>query len=248
MPVLRTIQAPKAMDLQDGNRPPEPVRASEANGSIELLPDIQFGEYRERSAEIRDQIECLQVAVSRLEQEIERLSEGKMLAAKSQPGLAPAISASIHDSRDSMVDALYPIMGRLIARALFEAMRRLAQRIAGPVHKLFNRNALTLRMSRRSASVSQEELPPRDGPLLLKTMTVVDRRSQVTAPFRRYDPEFRLAPATTVMVWLVILVFLLVAWRLWHAFSGAPVDITAIAGLFLFLYNVEQDAPGRFWW
>jgi hypothetical protein len=248
MPVIKTIQALTAMDMRGSNRLPEQARAPEANGAFEQSPDIQFGESRERSAEIREQIECLQAAIRRLEQEIERLSDGKMLAAKIQPGLAPAISASIRDSRDGMVNALYPIMGRLIARALFETLRGLAQRIAGLVRKLFNWHALTLRMARRSASVSQKELPSRDGPLLLKTMTVADQRRQMTAPFRRYDPEFRLAPATTMMVWLVILVFLLVAWRLWHAFSGAPVDITAMADLFLFLYDVEQDAPRRFWW
>jgi hypothetical protein len=132
--------------------------------------------------------------------------------------------------------------------AISKALPGLVQRIAGRVGEAFHFKILSLRPQGGAVSAPHGVSAPVDAPLLRETLVVTGRRRRVAAPFRRYESEFRLALAARVIVWLVLLVFLLTAWRLWHAFSSTPLETTAFAGLFLLLWGVEQDAPRKFCW
>lgn len=204
--------------------------------------DTLLGEYHAQASELRSQVDHLQATVIQLEQEIERLNEMQMLAAKSPPDLAPAISASIRDSREHMIDALYPIVGALVARAVSEAFRAVVQRTndklgALPAFKVRFQRSLT-----RFAGVSKAKFDPENASsvrVLLKPVDTPEWRNGLPTPLRRYDPEIRLAPAARITAWLVVLVFVMALWRLWHTYYSTSFEIPAATSLVLVLYHRE---------
>ena len=108
---------------------------------IEELRHILFDRYR-------GQIDLLEEDVERLRDSLdkvgEQINDREGLITTLKPALADAIGASIHDSRDAMVNALYPIMGRLVTRAVAESIRDLARSIDAQM-----RNAFSFRMLMR---------------------------------------------------------------------------------------------------
>ncbi len=62
----------------------------------------------------------------------DQVNDDEALVATLNPVMADAISTSIRDSRDDMIEALYPITGRLVSKAVAEAMRDLVRIYRSP--------------------------------------------------------------------------------------------------------------------
>src|SRR5688500_6967805 len=105
--MLRETQTAKAAEPLNGRATSGNVPAQADDPAFDALQGILFGEYRERIGELRGQLERLRGALTELEQEVELLNDVESLAEKIKPSLAPAISASISESREEMVGALY---------------------------------------------------------------------------------------------------------------------------------------------
>lgn len=126
---------------------------------FEMLSTILFGEYRQQIVQMRQQVTDLQRLLDALEVQI---NDEEALISTITPVIASAIRTNITDSRDEMIDALYPIMGKLVQRSVTEAMRDLARRIDEQMRRTFNVQALWRQMLVRMRGVSQAEMALRD--------------------------------------------------------------------------------------
>jgi len=72
--------------------------------------------------------------------------------------IAPAISREIEENRDRMVDALYPIMGGMIARYVSNAIQELREKIDRKIEEGFSLQAIQRKLKARLSGVSESEL------------------------------------------------------------------------------------------
>lgn len=72
--------------------------------------------------------------------------------------LGPAIKQQIQDERDVIIDALYPIIGKLIARYLKEEIQRISEKLDESLKDPFSLSNIKLRLKAMFSSVSYEEL------------------------------------------------------------------------------------------
>lgn len=138
------------------HRLPPPIADDEP---FEILSTILFGEYRQQIAQMRQQVTDLQRLLDALEVQI---NDEEALISTITPVIASAIRTNITDSRDEMIDALYPIMGKLVQRSVTEAMRDLARRIDEQMRRTLNVQALWRQILVRMRGVSQAEMALRN--------------------------------------------------------------------------------------
>lgn len=136
-----------------------PATPSPDDEPFELLRTLLFGEQRQQIADMRQQIEKLQRLLDDLEVQI---NDEEALVSTITPVIASAIRTNITESRDEMIDALYPIMGKLVQRSVTEAMRDLARRIDEQMRRTFNFKALWRQMFARMHGVSDAEMALRN--------------------------------------------------------------------------------------
>lgn len=77
--------------------------------------------------------------------------------------LATAIKVQIRDAQAEIIDALYPIIGKLIARYLRAELERISQQIDQRLKDPFSWESLKLRIKARLTGVPYEELLFREG-------------------------------------------------------------------------------------
>lgn len=100
--------------------------------------------------------------MTRLEGELDdleqRLTDRDTLIAIIAPVLGDAIRRQIRDSRDEMIEALYPIIGQLVGRAVSEAIRDLARSIDAQMRTTFSPAVIWRRFRARLSGVSDAEM------------------------------------------------------------------------------------------
>ena len=126
---------------------------------IEELRHILFDRYRGQINLLEEDVERLRDSLDKVG---EQINDREGLITTLKPALADAIGASIHDSRDAMVNALYPIMGRLVTRAVAESIRDLARSIDAQMRNAFSFRMLMRRVKARASGVSDSTLLLRD--------------------------------------------------------------------------------------
>lgn len=153
-----TVQPPDADDL-----------------AMELLRDLLFGEYRQQIARMRAEVNDLQGLLDALELQI---NDKEALVNTITPVIADAIRTNIRESQSEMVDALYPIMGKLVQRSVTEAMRELAQRIDRQMRRTFNFRDLLQELKARIQGVSGAEMALRNAlPFRVRELFLIHRVS-----------------------------------------------------------------------
>lgn len=100
------------------NAPLNDRAQAEADSALDELQVLLFGPEREQLRELYAHLNQLNQSLAFVEREVQRLNDIEALAAKIKPSLAPAISASIRESREGMVEALSPIIDRLITTSI----------------------------------------------------------------------------------------------------------------------------------
>ena len=126
---------------------------------FELLRDLLFDEYRQQITRMRREVAEMTTLLDALERQIQ---DEDALIATITPVIAGAIRTNISESRDEMIDALYPIMGRLVQRSVTEAMRDLAHRIDQQMRRTLDFQSLLRRVKARIQGVSEAEMAMRD--------------------------------------------------------------------------------------
>lgn len=116
--------------------------------SLESLRAIILGQDRQQIADIETELEQLE----------QRVTDPDKLIAIITPVMSHAIRRTIRDSREAMIEALYPIVGTLVMRAVAEAIRDLAQSVDAQMRTSFNFSTLWRRFQARLGGVKASEL------------------------------------------------------------------------------------------
>ena len=115
---------------------------------LEALRAILLDGYQERVADLERELD-----------EVEhRITDEEALLATVTPVLGDAIRRRIRDARQEMIEALYPIIGQLVVRAVSEAIRDLARKIDAQVRTSFTPQVLWWRLRARIGGASSGEL------------------------------------------------------------------------------------------
>ena len=130
-----------------GDTPP-----SRSAPSLESLRDILFGHYRQQIAELEAELDDLE----------RRIADEDALAAMITPVIGDAIRHRIRDARDEMIEALYPIIGQTVVRAVSEAIRDLARTIDAQMRTSLGPRAIWQRLRARVRGVSSVEMALRE--------------------------------------------------------------------------------------
>lgn len=164
--VVATVGATADEQIVEESLQPPDERAQAADGAlgdddpvIEELRHILFDRYRGQIDLLEEDVERLRASLDKVG---EQINDREGLITTLKPALADAIGASIHDSRDAMVNALYPIMGRLVTRAVAESIRDLARSIDEQMRNAFSFRMLMRRAKARASGVSDSTLLLRD--------------------------------------------------------------------------------------
>ncbi len=156
-------------------RLPEEGQAAHTDTTMELLRDLLFGDYRQQVTRMRAEVNELQSLLDELEVQI---NNKEALVATITPVIASAIRTNIRDSQSEMVDALYPILGKLVQRSVTESMRELAQRIDRQMRRTFNIKDLVRRLTGRIQGLSEADMALRAAlPFQVMDLFLIHRES-----------------------------------------------------------------------
>lgn len=120
--------------------------------ALETLREILFSRYRQQIAELEAELDDLE----------RRITDEDRLVAMIAPVLGDAIRRKIRDARDEMIEALYPIIGQTVVRAVSEAIRDLARTVDAQMHTAFHPQVIGRRLRARVGGVSSAEMVLRE--------------------------------------------------------------------------------------
>jgi hypothetical protein len=125
----------------------------------------------------REQIERLQAELAEME---DRLSDPERLTGVIAPILGDALSQKVKEQRQELIDALYPIIGQLVVRAVTEAMRELARSIDRQLRQATRLDLLWLRIKGTFTGVSHAEMILRQSiPFSTEEIYLIHRESGI---------------------------------------------------------------------
>lgn len=171
----------KAGPGQRGNRSGQEADESpEELEALSTLQEILFGTDR-------DQIQLLADDVSSLRHQI---SDKSALAAAVAPILGEAIRQQIQDSREEIIDALYPVIGQIVMRAVTEAMRELARSIDEKLQAATDMQRISRRLRSLLTGVPAAELALRESmPILVQEIYLIHRESGLLLWYAARTPD-----------------------------------------------------------
>ena len=157
--------------LDEGQRPSDGLTSGDVAALDSALDDIRAillqGD--------RQQAQALQAKLDELERRVE---DKDALTAIITPILSDAIRRNIRDAREEMIEALYPILGELVVRAVTEAMRDLARSVDAQMRSSFNLGELARRLWLRLRGVSNAEIALREAlPFAVSEVFLIHRES-----------------------------------------------------------------------
>jgi hypothetical protein len=126
--------------------------SAHGDASLETLRGILFDRYRRRIAELEAELDDLE----------RRITDKDALAATVAPIIGDAIRRKIRDARDEMIEALYPIIGQTVVRAVSEAIRDLARNVDAQMRTSFSPEMIWRRLRARVGGVSNAEMTLRE--------------------------------------------------------------------------------------
>ena len=143
-----------ARELLEESTPPDEVLFGD-DEPLDALREILLGHYRDRLSQLHAELDTVEEALRAVEA---RMEDKDALVDLMTPIIASAIGTSIKESHDSMVEALYPIMGRLVTRAVAEAMRDLVRTLDLQMRNTFTLQGIGRRLEARARGISLAEL------------------------------------------------------------------------------------------
>ena len=156
--------------------------------SLEALREILFGRYRQQMAELEAELDDLE----------RRISDEDALAAIIAPVMGDAIRRKIRDARDEMIEALYPIIGQAVVRAVSEAIRDLARTIDARMRTTFNLRTIWRRLQARVSGVSGAEMALRESlPFEVAEVFLIHRETGLLLWHVSRDPTPRPIPISS---------------------------------------------------
>ena len=142
----------------------------QTEATLESLREIILGQDRQQIAGIETELEQLE----------QRVTDPDKLIAIITPVMSHAIRRTIRDSREAMIEALYPIVGTLVMRAVAEAIRDLAQSVDAQMRTSLDFSTLWRRFQARVGGVKASELTLRDAlPFQVSELFLIHREKGV---------------------------------------------------------------------
>lgn len=142
-----------------------------AEESFAKLKEILLSDDQRRIAELKEELERLQVRLRDKEQLIQilgpviaELMEKKIIESRDEmaevlsPIMSEAIKNQVEYAKDEVVNALYPVIGKTIRKSIAEAMRNLARTVNEKVERALSLRLLVKRIKARVSGVSPEDL------------------------------------------------------------------------------------------
>ena len=106
------------------------------------------------------------------------ITDRDALAALLAPTLADTMRQAIQDNRAEMIEALYPVIGQTVVRAVSEAIQDLARSVDARLRPSATPRGIARRLQARATGVSDEELALRDVlPFEVEEMFLIHRAS-----------------------------------------------------------------------
>ncbi|HMN26786.1 MAG TPA: hypothetical protein PKE45_01435 [Caldilineaceae bacterium] len=122
--------------------PADASRVDPASGAADAafaeLQELLLSHQRTRIVELNTHLNQLSNTVQAVEHEIRLLNDIELLADKIKPSLAPAISASVRESRDELIEALSPIIARLITTSIENSREGMVQALLPIIDRLIS--------------------------------------------------------------------------------------------------------------
>jgi hypothetical protein len=142
-----------------GKGPPASTKASddsalppETDPALDTLREILFSHYRQQIAELEAELNQLE----------ERIENKDAFVAMVTPILGDAIRRKIRDAREEMIEALYPVIGQTVVRAVSESIRDLRRSVDAQMRSSLNIENLGWRFQGRIRGVSSAEMVLRE--------------------------------------------------------------------------------------
>jgi len=136
--------------------------------SVQELRELLFSQYREKLAALEAELDDLE----------SRVNDEDALTAMVTPIIGDAIRRKIRDAREEMVEALYPIIGQTVVRAVSEAIRDLARTVDAQMRTTFRPQMAWRRLQARVTGVPDADLVLRDAlPFEVEEVFLIHRES-----------------------------------------------------------------------
>jgi len=167
---------------------PDPAAADEEQaregsdraGPLESLREILVGGDRQRIAGLETQVEELE----------RRVTDREALVRMIAPVLTELIRRRIRDAREEMVEALYPIIGQVVVRAVQESIRDLARTVDARMRSTFSPRVLWRRLRGRLSGVSGGEMALREAlPFTVTDVLLIHRETGLLLRHVTGEPE-----------------------------------------------------------
>jgi len=165
---------PLARQLVDMDRPvaapldPTGVAMDDDNQALSALQEILLGTDR-------DQIQILSQDLDSLRRQV---GDKDALAASIAPVLGAAIRQQIQESREEIIEALYPVIGQIVLRAVTEAIRDLARSIDERLQAATDFQRIGQRIRSLFTGVSEGDLALRNGfPFVVQEIYLIHQES-----------------------------------------------------------------------
>lgn len=164
-------------DLSGESAPTEPAQASSstpdevelaADTSADLLREILLRGDRQRTDDLHAQVADLE----------RQVTDKDALIALLMPVLGDVLRQKIRDAREEMVEALYPIIGQVVVRAVSEAIRDLARSVDAQMRTSLTPQSVWQRLRGRLGGVSEGEMMLRQAlPFAVAEVFLIQRPS-----------------------------------------------------------------------
>jgi hypothetical protein len=153
---------------------------SRADPSLEALRGILFGRYRRQLDELRAEVDDLE----------RQVTDREALVGTIAPLLGDLIRRKVRDAREEMIDALYPIIGQVVVRAVGEAIRDLTRDIDARMRTSLSPRAVWRRLRGRLRGVSAGEMALREAlPFAVSDILLIHRESGLLLWHVSGDPQ-----------------------------------------------------------
>ncbi len=134
---------------------------------LTLLKDILLTDEREYAEAVRDRIEALEEILherQKLAPKVDPIIEAQLQAFVKEmpktlgPTITKTLQAEIKNSKDQVVEALYPIIGKMIKKYVAQEIKLLSERIGKEVEDSFTAKGWKRRFKSWFTGVSEEDL------------------------------------------------------------------------------------------
>lgn len=165
---------------------------------FQQLRDILFEEEQREHEQLSQVVHELHEDINtrrRLETKVEPIVEDKLTYLKEHfpelfgPAIAQAVSVQIRESQDMMIDALYPIIGKLIKKYVIAEMEALSEKIDKQLDKAFSWQGWVTRMRGWFAGVpfSQQVMRGTLAPTIEEVFVIEQHSSMLVGSYSRQN-------------------------------------------------------------